>query len=43
VTIDDTLIKQRQSVVHAAVAEVNRLGWPLAKATHSTSQGCARQ
>jgi len=39
VAIADTLMKQRQDVGHAGVAEVNRLGWPLVGATHSTSQG----
>jgi len=29
---------QHQGVGRAGVAEVNRIGWPLAGATHSTSQ-----
>jgi len=30
---------QRQDVGRAGMAEVNRLGWPLTGAIHSTSQG----
>jgi len=39
VIVADTLIKQRQCVGRAGAAEVNELGWLLAGATHSTSQG----
>jgi len=38
-TIADTLISSVKVLAALAWAETNRLGWPLAGAEHSTSQG----
>jgi len=39
VTLADTLISSVKVLAALASAEANRLGWPLAGAAHSTSQG----
>jgi len=38
-SVAETFIKQRQCIGRAGAAKVNRLGWPLAGATHCTSLG----